>query len=58
MSIPYLPGVGDTLAQYGPQIGKSLHEILNPDDELQKRLISHLAANPGLIDELSAQEKA
>lgn len=52
MTLPYLPGWGDTLAQTLPQIGKSLSQLANPNQDVQRALQMAIAQNPGIAQQL------
>jgi|WetSurMetagenome_2_1015567.scaffolds.fasta_scaffold142341_2 hypothetical protein len=46
MTIPYIPGWGDTLAKDLPQIGKNISQIVSP----AQPILEAIAANPQLMD--------
>lgn len=62
MTIPYLKGWGDTLAENAPQIGQNIAHIVNPNVDFQNlfkaavakdpTLLQQIANNPGLADAL------
>lgn len=62
MTLPYLKGWGDTLAEQGGQIGQNIAHIINPNIEFQKlfkaavakdpTILQQIANNPGLADAL------
>jgi hypothetical protein len=57
MTIPYLPGIGDTLAQFGPQLGQNLSKILQPNKEKEQMLQKLLANNPDAINQFVELER-
>lgn len=57
MSLPYLPGIGDTLSQVGPQLGQSLAHIINPHAKDQELIRQLLIQKPDLMDEYIDREK-
>jgi hypothetical protein len=57
MTIPYLPGIGDTLAQLGPQLGQNLSKILQPNKEREQMLQKLLINNPDAINQFVELER-
>lgn len=51
MSIPYIPGWGDTLRSTLPELGKNIHKVLKPHAEAEQRLKQMLEENPEKINE-------
>ena len=51
MSIPYIPGWGDTLKNSLPELGKNLHKIIKPHAESEQRLKRMLEEDPEKINE-------
>ena len=51
MSIPYLPGIGDTFQQVLPDLGKNLQSIFAPHITAQRDIYKQLMENPEQINQ-------
>jgi hypothetical protein len=52
MTLPYLPGWGDSIAQNLPQIGDNIAHIVNPNIDILKKL----KENPAMLQQLADME--
>jgi hypothetical protein len=52
MTLPYLPGWGDSIAQNLPQIGSNIAHIVNPNIDI----LNQLKSNPAMLQQLADME--
>lgn len=53
MTLPYLKGWGDTLAETLPQIGNSVSHIVNPNIDFQNMFKAAIAKDPTLLQQIA-----
>lgn len=53
MTIPYLKGWGDTLAENGGQIGSNISHIINPNIDYQNMLKAAIAKDPTILQQIA-----
>lgn len=57
MTIPYLPGWGDNLAQALPQLGQGIAHIINPQMDQQMALKAAIMKDPSILREYASIER-